>query len=113
MRGIPLERVDWHLDNWSEYMRDQPSDYGYGYPRNISIFRTGNSQEFDSMVAQVDMHCAKVVSQCIADLPPNQGMSVLHVHLAAVFKVARANIELWYAEAKVSLAIALQTRGIE
>jgi hypothetical protein len=114
MRGLPEQRVTWHLDNWSEWLRDQRSDFGYGYRNRDAIFLTGNSREFDAMVAAADMRCAHAVDTVVADLPLEQNRAVFHKHTAAVIRGRAAeNLEANYARARAYLALALPRKGIE
>lgn len=118
MRGLPEQRVTWHLDNWAEWIRDQRSDFGFGFRTNDNIFASGNSREFDTMVAEADMRCAKAVDTSIADLPAPESNAVCHFHLAAVFRVGQfrakpVDMNDAYRRAREYLALALARKGIE
>jgi hypothetical protein len=115
MRGLPEQRVTWHLENWAEFQRNRASDFGTGFNfRDGSGACSNSSREFDAMVAEVDKHCSEVVDTIIEhDLAPVESMAVKHFHLGAVFRLQRASMTDAYKRARVYLSMALVRRGIE
>jgi hypothetical protein len=114
MRGMPQDRVTWHLENWAYFQRDRASDFGGGFNwRDGSGARSNSSMEFDAMVAEVDKRVADIVDVIVDDLPPIQSAAVKHMHLAAVFRMARASLDAAYALARTHLSLELARRGVE
>lgn len=114
MRGLPEQRVTWHLDNWAEWQRDQRTDYGYGFANcDGSGACSVSSKEFDAMVAEADMRCAQVVDVVISDLVPIESAAIKHFHVGAVFRFPRGSATEAYIRARAYLSLALCRRGIE
>lgn len=114
MPDMADHRITWHLDNWAEWMRDQRTDYGYGFPNDDSSGAvSGSSRDFDSMVAEVDMRCAQAVDSIIDDLPPLESRAILHRHIGTVFRCDRSDMEEAYERARVGVREGLRKKGIE
>jgi len=115
-RGMPEDRLTWHLDNWSEWQRDRHADFGRGAPHRASGgIQSGSSRDFDSMVAEVDLKCAKAVDVVIDDLSPVERAAVFHIHMGAVYRFPRVGLgaEVAYARAREGIRAGLLRRGIE
>jgi hypothetical protein len=104
------ERVEYHLHLWAAWHR--ASRYGRGYPSRSSGFVWGGySQDFDSMVAESDKHCAVVTDVVIWGLVPAERCSIYVVHLDAVYQL-KEPVELVYDRAKGHVWDGLRSRGI-
>lgn len=114
MPDMPDHRITWHLDNWAEWMRDQRTDYGYGFSNTDgSGAVNGTSRDFDSMVAEADMRCAQAVDSLIDNLPVLQARAVCQRHIGAVFHCDRASMDEAYGWARVAIREGLRKKGIE
>jgi hypothetical protein len=109
------ERLRWHLADWTEWHGDRPCDFGRSYPRRAGRgIRSGASQDFDSMVADVDRTCAFAVDAIVDSLPPIERASVHHFHLGSCFQtpIAKPHAERAYAQAQQTIKAGLKRRGI-
>jgi hypothetical protein len=111
------QRVQWHLENWAEWMTTRASDYGRGYPGRASgRMGVSQSRDFDSMVAEADSACARAVGAILDEsCTPVERSAVHHFHLAAVFRFPRLGrgAELAYETACTKVGRGLVQKGIE
>lgn len=112
--GMDDDRLRWHLDNWAYWQRNRASDYGRGAPPQAAGgFVSGNSSDFEDMVARVDQRCANAVDAIVHKLDPVERCSVYHFHMAAVFRFPRLDKGLAYRKARVAIRAGLLRRGID
>ena len=109
--GMTDDRVDWHLWNWSQWMRR--NSHRLGYPRLASggMGRSAHS-DFDEMVQAADARCARAVDAIIEALPAAQRIAVHHKLLASVYRV-RADLATSYADACDRIRRELMRKGID
>lgn len=107
---MPIERVQWHLANWADWM--QGLRVGSGYRTRASGgFLCQGSRDFDSMVASADARCAEAVNACIDDLPTDQQMAVHYRMLGT--RTSPSNVALAFEEARARLAREIPAKGID
>lgn len=114
-KSIEELRLDWHLENWAEYMQNRPTDHGRGYPGRASGgILSRASQDFEQMVMRADVACAKAVDAILEGCTPTERAAVHHYHLAAVFRFPNIGrgAEIAYHEAREKIRAGLQKRGI-
>ena len=108
--GSP-ERVEWHLWNWSKWMRSGANKQAA--PRESSGLTSGGaSQNFDDMVEAVDRRVAATMNVIIDDLPPAQSAAVHHEYLHSVYRFPRGNFAALLAEAKLGVGHGLAKKGV-
>lgn len=106
--------LTWHLDNWAEWMRDQRTDFGWGYSNEDgSGAKSGTSRSFDSMVDEADMRCAQAVQAIIESLTPVESAAIHHFHIGAVYRFARNTSNEIYQRARGLVGAGLIRRGID
>lgn len=103
------DRLSWHLDNWAQWMGKRASTNGY--PSRSMVIGKSNSSDFDTMVANADIRCAVAVDTIVDDLSARERAAVYHRHLAAVWRI-RGDMEECYEDARMTLRIGLNKRGI-
>jgi hypothetical protein len=110
--GTP-ERIDWHLDNWSRWMRSgQEVD---GHARESSgLSNGGTSKGFDEMVESEDRRCAQIVDAILDNLPPAHRISIYMERgiMGRVFTFVRMTYSQALAEGKAALGRELARRGV-
>lgn len=114
---VPLvdvkERVDWHLENWAGWMhaRDTHQDFP---PKSPGLMGGGGEsvETFEIMCDSEDTKCAEIVDSIIDGLPIHERMALEHVHLAAVFRYKRMDMETVYLTARRHVAWTLRARGV-
>lgn len=102
-------RLDWHLDNWARYMREQ--DVEELECKIVDVYQSG-SADFDTMCDHMERRCAITMEALVTDLPLPQRIAVHHFHLGAVWRMHRVRIEDVYLLARVRLSDGLRARGI-
>lgn len=110
--GMSLERVEWHLNNWADWMQGERIGSSYRN-RAAGGLRGYGGSDFEQMVDAADARCAEAVNACIDDLPLVQSMAIHHFMLASVFRFERVDIAAAYSTAKLMLCRALPAKGIE
>lgn len=108
--GAP-ERVEWHLQNWRDWML--AGSMVKSLPRKASggMGRTFASS-FDDMVEEADVRCAAIVDAIIDSLPILQQAAVSHFYLAAVWRFHRSSPDEQIDAAKDAIGRALASRGV-
>jgi hypothetical protein len=106
-----LERVEWHLDNWSRWMDSGRAVDGYD-SSSSGVATGGNSQHFDDMVEASDRRCAQIVNTIIDDLPVGQQAAIYHRYLAAVYRMNRNDLPAALAVAKLKIGASLKAKGV-
>lgn len=101
-------RLDWHLDNWAEWMRSG----GTTHLRCGTMRGGSGAADFDDMVQAEDRRVAQTVDACIESLAPAQQCAIARVHLGQVWRGNREPLELVYARARVSLSGLLRRRAV-
>lgn len=109
--GTP-ERVEWHLQNWREWMQSGSEVESLPAKAHGGMGRTFGSRDFDDMVEDEDVRCARVVDAIIGDLPPVQQAALAHLYLAAVFRFWRTDPHREAEAAKRSIGRELAGRGV-
>jgi hypothetical protein len=109
--AMSVERCEWHLDNWAEWMGRRQS-LAYGWPSRASgLIGKSNSTDFDTMVHAADVRCAVAVDVLVDDLPPSQRAAIYAVKLATDWDF-RWPLQEVYEMALGNIARALGQRGI-
>ena len=83
---MTLERLEWHLENWSVWMKGD--SLRLGYPSRSMIFATGGSsgnEEFDIMCEQADKAKAREMNGLIDSLQKPYITAINHVWLKTPF----------------------------
>ena len=102
-------RLDWHLDNWARYMREQ--DVEELECKIVDIYQSG-SADFDTMCDHMERRCAIAMEALVNDLPLPERIAVHHFHLGAVWRMHRVKIEDVYLRARAGLSVGLRAKGI-
>lgn len=107
---MPMRRVQWHLENWAEWM--QGLKVGSGYRNRASGgFLCQGSRDFDAMVAKADARCAEAVNTCIDDLSTPLQMAVYYRMLGT--RVSPEQSALLFEQARAQLAHSIPLKGID
>lgn len=104
--GLSDERLDWHLENWTRWMKS--GGVSLGYARMYQVGR----MDFEAMCHAVDRWAARVVDAAIDSLAPADRAAVYHRHLAAIFRFPRESVDAVYRRARERLKIDLSRRGL-
>ena len=108
---MELMRLEWHLENWRDYMRT-PS-HKLGYPSKSLCISSGNGsaiESFEIECEKVDLQCAITMEAMIDSLPREQSCAINHKWLHAVY--ALRNIEHAYEMAIDNLMVMADKRGL-
>ena len=102
-------RLDWLLDNWVIY-------HHVGGAQHLKVktaryWQSGNS-DADKMVAGFDRKDAIATDAAIWDCSPVEVAAIMHVHLAAVWRMNRERIEDVYERARVRVSEGLWLRDV-
>lgn len=103
-------RLDWHLDNWAQYMRDgglEELDC-----KAADIWSGAFIVTFDEMADNMEQRCAMAFDALVGGLPIDERIAVHHVHLGAVFRLKRQSMDDVYKRARLGLSEGLGRRGI-
>jgi hypothetical protein len=76
------QRLDWYLENWSEWMRKD--SLRLGYPSQSLGFASGGASSddtFDHMCEAVDLNCARVMNGMIDSIKWPYRLAINHVWL--------------------------------
>ena len=106
-----LERLDWHLHNWRDWMRSGEHIQGYKHTA-AGCVGGGHIGDFDDMVAKVDRKTAAIMDTLINDLPPTQACAVHHRWLHSVWGFPRDNFDELYSAACESLLAGMSHKGL-
>jgi len=101
-------RLDWHLENWAEWMHSG----GTTHLRCGTMRGSSGSEDFDDMVQAEDRRVAQAVDACISSLAPSEQCAVRRVHLGEVWRGNREALELVYERARLGLSSLLRRRAI-
>lgn len=72
-------RLEWHLENWADYMRADQNRLGF--PKRSLIIASGGggaADAFEIMCEEVDIHCAEQMDAMIDSLRPPQRVAINH-----------------------------------
>ena len=76
------DRLDWHLDNWSIWMKRDT--HKLGYPSKSLCMSSGGSSgddEFDIMCDEADINCAQKMDGLVDSITLPQRTAINHVWL--------------------------------
>ena len=104
------DRCEWHLSNWSAWMRAGGVNLWYPSRASGGMGRSG-STDFDAMCANADTTSARAVDALIEGLPQAEKLTIHNEWLSTVFRVRGDPAEL-YASAKERIAKGLAAKGI-
>ena len=108
------QRLDFHLSNWSRWMRSGEHVQGYKHGA-AGCVGGGYTGDFDDMVAAADRRTAIIMDTLISDLPENQCCAVHNVWINKVFRLDQRvgeSLEKDYAQACDNLLIGMNTKGL-
>jgi hypothetical protein len=108
---MDLARLEEHLSNWVQYMR-QPS-HKLGYPAKSLCIASGGSacaDAFEYMCDDMDTDNAITLDAMIDSLPPSQSCAIHHKWLHAVYRMR--DIEAAYLDALDNLLLMADRRGL-
>lgn len=108
---MDIQRLEWHLQNWADWMR-RPSNR-LGYPTHSLCIASGGGSTVDAfeiMCEEVDAKCARAMDAMIDSLPPNQAMAINHKWLASVYRMR--DMETAYEMALDNLLTMAERRGM-
>ena len=109
-----IERLEWHLENWRDYMMRDTSKLGY--PSRSMMLQSGNTgiginqDAFDMMCDGVDADCAIKMESLIDSISQPQRTAINHVWLSVPHHYPTQ--ELDYDEAITSLCKLADKRGL-
>jgi hypothetical protein len=103
-------RVEWHLDNWSAWVRSYRPKLGF--PSHAMGLACSGACDFDDLCREADSYAAKATDACIENLNPAEAGAVHRKWLDAVYRFPRNNYPEMYARAVGSLGVALDGRGL-
>jgi len=109
---ITLERLDWLLGNWSDYMQ-QPSSK-LGYPSKSLCMSSGGASgedEFEIMCDEVDTKCAQAMDSIIDSISQPQRTAINHVWLKVSHHYPTQSMD--YEEAIESILKLAHKRGLQ
>lgn len=109
---MTLERLDWLLGNWADFMR-QPSSK-LGYPSKSLCIATGGASgddEFDIMCDEVDTQCAQAMDSIIDSISQPQRVAINHVWLKTFHHYPTQDLD--YEEAIESILKLVNKRGLQ
>ena len=106
------DRMGELLSLWARWMRSSQPLMELWYPDTAAgCVGGGYSNDFDTMVSDMDTRHAEAVGASIDGLSPIEQCAICHIHLGAVFK-AREPMERVYERARYNLRVVLPQRGI-
>lgn len=110
--GTP-ERIEWHLWNWSRWMRSGQEVEGFA-SRSSGCSDGGTSKSFDEMVEAEDRRCAKAVDAVLDNLPAPQRIAIYVEQgiMGQAFRFERVTYAQALAQGKAALGRELARRGV-
>jgi hypothetical protein len=108
--GPEDKRLDALLDNWRDWMR--VGRYGRGLPTKIPGLRAPGGQDFEGMVAEVDVRLARAIDAIIDSLPMAERTVIHHVKLASVWRL-RVDVYATHQSARRMIRELMRQRRIE
>lgn len=104
-------RLEWHLENWADFMRVDQNRLGY--PRRSLMIASGGSSTadaFEIMCEEVDVKCAEQIDALIDSLRPPQRVAINHHWLKVkhCYPTQEYDLEMAY----VALTAMAEKRGI-
>ena len=108
-----IERVRWHLDNWSRWMRSGSEVDGFPSQTPGTVNWTLRS-DLESMCLREDRRSAEITDLVIRDdLSPAENVAIHHRYgIAACYRFPRANFEVLLDSAREKIGRSLARRGI-
>jgi hypothetical protein len=109
---MTLERLDWLLANWADFMR-QPSSK-LGYPSKSLCLATGggsSDDEFDAMCDEVDTQCAQAIDSIIDSITLPQRTAINHQWLNVAHHYPTQELDL--VEALENIIRLANKRGLQ
>ena len=104
------ERLTWHLDNWAAWVSAKVDVGDYPSRSGSGIGRSGG-RDFDAMVAESDVVCARAVDAILDGMEGRLRHTVYNCVLATVWPISGDPDEN-YAAALVIIEAGLWKRGI-
>lgn len=106
-----LDRLEWHLGNWADWMRQDSSHLGY--PKRSLMIASGGGTSVDAfeiMCDEVDAKCAEQIDALIDSLRPPQRTAINHQWLKVKhhYPTQEYDLEMAY----LSLSEMADKRGI-
>lgn len=80
---MTLDRLDWHLSNWSQWMQSSDTNR-LGYPKKSLMIASGggsSDDEFEAMCEAADVTCAIALDSIIDSITKPQRTAINHVWL--------------------------------
>lgn len=110
--GTP-ERVDFHLSNWSRWLRTGQAVQGHAHSSSV-VCGGATSKGFDEMAESSDRRCAVIVDTILQNLPAPQRIAIYTERgiVAAVFRFERTTYAEALAFGKLALGRELSRRGV-
>lgn len=106
------DRLEFHLENWSRYMRSPGLMIWYKNKASGTV-GGGYSQTFDELCDGADLACAEAVNAIInGDLTPAESCAVHHEYLEAAYRFPREPIDVVLPRARQKIADGLERKGI-
>lgn len=105
------DRIEYHLENWRDYMRRDNNELGY--PSKSLVLSTGGSSgsdEFDIMCDDCDIECALTMDGIIDSISEPQRTAVNHKWLEASHHYPTQ--ELDYEQALIEISKLADKRGL-
>lgn len=106
-----LQRLEWHLENWADYMKRDSNKLGYPQ-RSLCIAGGGGSvrDAFDIMCDEADIVSAKAMDSIIDSISKPQRAAINHVWLKVGHHYPTQ--ELDYDEALTAIIRLANKRGL-
>jgi hypothetical protein len=103
-------RVEWHLDNWSAWVRAYRPKLGF--PSHAMGLACVGASDFDDLCQEADSYAAKATEAAIENLSPAEAGAIHRKWLDAVYRFPRNNYPALYAQAVGKLGVALEKKGL-
>ncbi len=109
---MDIARLEWHLSNWSDYMKQPRSKLGYP-SKSLCIASGGGSSddEFENMCDEVDTQCAQAMDSIIDSISKPQRTAINHIWLKVAHHYPTQSLD--YEEAIESILKLVSKRGLQ
>jgi hypothetical protein len=110
---MTLDRLDWHLSNWSQWMKSSDTNR-LGYPKKSLMIASGggsSDDEFEAMCDEVDIQCAMAIDSIIDSITLPQRTAINHHWLQVSHHYPTQ--ELDYDEALENIIRLTNKRGLQ
>lgn len=105
------DRLNWHLDNWAQYMKRDT--HKLGYPAKSLCMSGGGSSgedEFDCMCDEADINCAQRIDSIIDSISQPQRTAINHKWLNVAHHYQTQEMD--YSEALSNIDRLASKRGV-